>query len=247
MQTLGLSAAAVEAVGEHSGEPSWMRERRREAWRLYEALPLPDPTSEAWRRTDISGLRLDGLRVPLDGVEPEQKEGLPSVLAAALGGEEPAGLLVQRDGQTVQAALQEAVARQGVLFLDLDRATAQVPELVRQHFLSLVSPHELKFRALHVALRRGGTLLYVPPGVEVARPLVSASWVDTPGALLAPHTLLVAGEGSRVTLVDLFASEETEAQTVVSGAVELVVGDGAQVRYVAFQHWGVNVWEFGLI
>ncbi|MDR7428357.1 MAG: Fe-S cluster assembly protein SufD [Armatimonadota bacterium] len=247
MQTLGLSAAAVEAVGEHSGEPSWMRERRREAWRLYEALPLPDPTSEAWRRTDISGLRLDGLRVPLDGVEPEQKEGLPSVLAPALGGEEPAGLLVQRDGQTVQAALQEAVARQGVLFLDLDRATAQVPELVRQHFLSLVSPHELKFRALHVALRRGGTLLYVPPGVEVARPLVSASWVDTPGALLAPHTLLVAGEGSRVTLVDLFASEEMEAQTVVSGAVELVVGDGAQVRYVAFQHWGVNVWEFGLI
>ncbi len=249
MNAQGLPlAAAVEAVGEHSGEPRWMRELRREAWRLYEGLPLPAPTSEAWRRTDISGLRLEALRVPVDGVGPQREAALPPALAAALSGaEERAGLLLQRDGQTVEASLDEAAARRGVLFLDLDQAARQAPELVRQHFLSLVRPDELKFRALHAALRRGGTFLYVPPGVEVARPLLSACWVDTPGALLAPHTLLVAGEGSRVTLVDLFASADMGEQTVVSGAVELVVGNGAQVRYVAFQHWGINVWEFGLI
>jgi len=251
MQALALSAAAVEAVGERSGEPDWMRERRREAWRLYEALPLPDPASEAWRRTDISGLRLEELRVPLNGAGPEHEKpeaAPPQVLAAALGAaEDRAGLLVQRDGQTMQAGLEEEAAAQGVLFLDLDQAASKAPELVRQHFLSLIRPDELKLRALHAALRRGGTFLYVPPGVEVTRPLVSVSWVDTPGTLLAPHTLLVAGEGSRVTLVDLFASAGMDAQTVVSGAVELVVGDGAQVRYVAFQDWGTNVWEFGLI
>jgi Fe-S cluster assembly protein SufD len=246
-RTAELSLAAVEAASERTGEPAWMRERRREAWRTYEGLPLPDSKSEEWRRTDISGLRLEAFRPVLDGTAPGAA-GLPPHLGTAVTApEERAGLLAQRDGHTVQSALDEAVQRQGVLFLDLDQAVRQVPDLVREHFLSLVSPDELKFRALHAALRRGGTFLYVPPGVEVALPLVSGTWVDTPGAAVFPHTLLVAGAGSKVTLIELFGSPDFDRQTLVAGAAELVVQDGAQVQYVSFQEWCANVWEFGLV
>ncbi len=241
-----ISREAVEAISARTGEPVWMREQRLAAWGLYESLPLPDPTQEEWRRTDISGLRLDGLRALVDGTGPVAA-ALPPRAAALAGGEERAGLLVQRDGRTVQHVLDEAAQRQGVLFLDLDQAVRQAPDLVREHFLSVIRPDELKFRALHAALRTGGTFLYVPPGVEVTLPLVTSTWLNTPGAGLFPHTLLVAGEGSRVTFLDVFGSDDMSRQTVVSNAAELILRDGAQVRYVAFQDWGANVWEFGLI
>ncbi len=242
-----ISRAAVESIAERTGEPAWMRERRLEAWRLYESLPLPEPKSEEWRRTDISGLRLDALRVVADGPGPAVA-GLPMPIAGAVADpEERAGLLAQRNGSTLQSTLDDAARAQGVLFMDLDRAAREAPDLVRENFLSIARPDELKFRALHTALRRGGTFLYVPPGVEVALPLVSTTWVDAPGAGVFPHTLLVAAAGSKVTLIDLFGSPDFDRQTVVAGAAELIVQDGAQVRYVAFQDWGAKVWEFGLV
>ncbi len=245
-QSAELTRGAVEIVSERSGDPAWMREQRLAAWGLYESLPLPAATLEEWRRTDISGLQLPALRLALNGAGPAAAE-MPPSLAAVAGAEERAGFLVQRGGQTQHHALTESIRQQGVHFGDLDEAIRQSPDLVREHFLSVVRPDELKFRALHTALRRGGTFLYVPPGVEVALPLVSATWLDTPGGGLFPHTLVVAGEGSKVTLLDLFGSPDFDRQTLSSGISELVVGPGAQVRYVALQDWGSNVWELGII
>jgi len=250
-----ITRRAVEAISALTGEPAWMREQRLAAWGLYESLPLPGPTVEEWRRTDISGLRLDALRTLADGAGPAGASAAGGFAAASsppqasniLAAEGRAGLLVQRDGRTVQHSLDEALRQQGVLFLDLDHAAQQAPDLVREHFLSVVRPDEVKFRALHTALRAGGTFLYVPPRVEVALPLITTTWLDTPGAVLSPHTLLVAGEGSNVTFIDLYGSEALDRQTVASGAAELILLDGAQVRYVAFQAWGGNVWDFSMV
>jgi Fe-S cluster assembly protein SufD len=208
-----LSREAVLSLSERRGEPGWLRERRLEAWRLYEAMPLPDAKAEAWRRTDISGLRLEDIAPDTNGAAPTRQ------------GEAPPG----------------------ALFLDLAEAVRRAPDLVREHLHSLVRPDELKFRALAAALWTQGTFLYVPPRVEVAVPLAGATRLDHPGAGLFPHTLVIAEEGSKVTLVDRFASPTMERQTLVSGAAELILRDGAQVRYVAVQEWGANVWDFGIV
>ncbi|MGH2453035.1 MAG: Fe-S cluster assembly protein SufD [bacterium] len=210
---VGLSREAVEAISERLREPAWLRERRLEAWRLYEAMPLPDTKAEAWRRTDISGLNLAEIVPSANGAAPTQ------------------------DGQ----------APDGVVFMDLAEAVGEAPDLLREHLHSLVRPDELKFRALAAALWTHGTFLYVPPRVEVAIPLGSATRLDRPGTGLFPHTLVIADEGSKVTLVERFASRPMDRRTLVSGAAEIIVRDGAQVRYVAVQEWGANVWDFGVV
>src|SRR3989304_4908120 len=80
-----IGPGAVEAIPARPGEPAWMREQRLAAWGLYESLPLPDPTQEEWRRTDISGLRLDALRALVDGTGPVAA-ALPPRAAAPSGG-----------------------------------------------------------------------------------------------------------------------------------------------------------------
>jgi len=135
----------------------------------------------------------------------------------------------------------------GVIFTDLRTAVATHPDLVREHFMRTVHPDESKFRALHAALWNGGTFLYVPERVEVTVPLRSEAWIRHEGVALFPHTLLVASSGSKVTLIDEFESYAGPWAAFVDGVVELVLGDGAQVRYIARQDWMAAVTEVGIL
>jgi Fe-S cluster assembly protein SufD len=54
--------ADVEAISARASEPQWLLERRRVAWRTYEAMGLPDPGDEEWRRTDVRAIPIDGLK-----------------------------------------------------------------------------------------------------------------------------------------------------------------------------------------
>ena len=49
----GFSEEAIHALNERQGEPAWMQERRLDAWKIYESLPMPTRQDEEWRRTDL--------------------------------------------------------------------------------------------------------------------------------------------------------------------------------------------------
>jgi Fe-S cluster assembly protein SufD len=56
----GITRDDVDAVSR--GEPPWLRDRRLEAWRLYEEMDLPDPGEEEWRRTNLREMTFDAAR-----------------------------------------------------------------------------------------------------------------------------------------------------------------------------------------
>lgn len=238
----GLTRAAVETHSARLNEPAWLRELRLAAWAAYERLPLPSVThAEAWRRIDISELNLDAFRPSSGG-----PAAAPAPSAIDGQADERAGLLVHSAGTRMSPLVADAVSAQGVILADLSEAVRAHPELVREHLMSTVGDWEThKFRALHVALWSAGTFVFVPAGIEVTLPLVARTWLGTAGAAVLPHTLLVAGEGSKVTLVDQYSSVATGARTLACGATELIVQAGAQVRYVAFQDWGAPTWDVG--
>jgi Fe-S cluster assembly protein SufD len=238
----GLTRAAVEAHSARLGEPAWLRDLRLAAWAAYERLPLPSVThAEAWRRTDISGLHLDAFGLS-DGSPAQPPD--PSAIDGRA--DERAGLLVHAGGARPTAATTDTVSARGVLFSDLSEAVRTHPDLVREHLMGTVGDWEThRLRALHVALWSAGTFVFVPAGVEVALPLVARTWLGTAGAAVLPHTLVIAGEGSKVTLVCQYGSAAAGARTLACGVTELILQAGAQLRYVAFQDWGAPTWEVG--
>jgi Fe-S cluster assembly protein SufD len=60
-----LSKEIVERLSATLGEPSWLAERRAEAWDLFCKLDLPDPKSEEWRYTDVRGFDFDRFEAPV--------------------------------------------------------------------------------------------------------------------------------------------------------------------------------------
>lgn len=242
----GLSRQAVEELSERYQEPDWLLKRRLEAWRLFEEAPMPSPLDEEWKHTDASRLSLDGLlpvappRGTIDGVG----EFPPELRSIWDEREQVAGRLVQHDSTVVYRALDEAVARQGVVVTDLHTAAREQPEIVREHLLSLVTPAEWKYLGLHGALWSGGGLVYVPSGVEIELPIEYVVGLTTPNLGLFPHLLIVAEPNSSVTVIQESTSPALDGLTVVSGAVEVIARDGAQVRFVDVQRWGANVQGF---
>jgi Fe-S cluster assembly protein SufD len=240
-----VTADAIAARSRQWGEPDWMLERRLEAWAAFQRLPHPAVThTEEWRRTDISELDLTGFVLP----GPREAAFSPWHLGTiAREAAERAGLIGHMDGWPAGASVDDGLVRAGVIFSDLAAAVRQHPDVVREHLFAAVRPDEHRFRALHAALWTGGTFLHVPQGVEVARPLVTQTWLGAAGGAVFPHTLVVAEEHSKVTLVELFASAPTGPRALASGVVELILGRGAQVRYVAVQEWGLPTWEVGSV
>ncbi len=157
-----LSQASVEALSFARHEPDWMLELRLRAWRFFQEIPWPTGTEETWRRTKLTGFKLEDFQ-PLVGAG---AVALPEDVRAVLAEVESAGEIAFVDGGRAHYRLDPAVAAQGVIFTDLASAAHDHPELVQRAFASVVSEDENKFSALHYALWNSGTFVYVPRNVH---------------------------------------------------------------------------------
>ena len=220
-------------------EPAWLCGLRCEAWATFHELPLPDLSLEEWRRTDIRAFKLDkfGLPVPReDGATP------PAALLSE--GVELAGRTIAVDSQPVITELDPDLAIRGALFGSLDTLALEHSDLVLFYlFTKAVDFHADKFAALHAACWSGGSLLYVPKGVIVKKPLHILSGL-TPGGVDYGHTLIILEEGAEATVLQETASTDEDAAGLHCGAIEIFVGPRAKLRYVNLQNWGKGVWHF---
>ena len=236
-----LSAEAVEALSAAKNEPAWMRDKRRAAWQLSQELPVPADTDEAWRRTDLRGLDLGQYAALSPTAEAvARREQLPAYLAPHLAMPETTvgGVLVHQDGSALWQTLAADLARQGVIFCDLDSAVARHADLVEAHFMTDAVPVATDaFTALHGALWQGGVFLYVPSGVQVQVPLQALTAHATASGMVQPHLLLIAEAQSEVTFVDEQFSQTADLPGFHNGVVELYLKRGARVTCLQIQNW----------
>ena len=137
-------------------------------------------------------------------------------------------------------------AKQGVLFGSLDELVRTHGDLIRPHLFRAVNPHADKFAALHAACWSGGTLLYVPQGVVIDEPLHMLSALSPGDSRFRPH----AGHARRRRRSHAAGRNRRRRDGrrrrsgLHCGAIELIVGPGAKLRYVNLQNWGTGVWHF---
>jgi Fe-S cluster assembly protein SufD len=247
LKNKGVSANVVKALSALKGEPGWLLEKRLEAWRTFEKLPMPTLRDEAWRYTDISDVRIEDFVPYAPSPDASSERDLPEAVQTLIKeGEENSALMVQHNSETAFRRIDEELARKGVVFTDLHTALEEHENLVKEKLFGLVPIDYDKFAALSAAAFSGGSFLYVPRGVDVEVPIQSYRWLDVTGSIM-PRTLVVVEEGASVTYIDEYASAENEELAFSNGAVELFVGEGSSLRYVSLQNWERNVLHFNTI
>ena len=236
----GFNQEALEELIARRDEPEWMRQRRRDAWKIFQETPMPTRQDEEWRRTDLRRLKLDDF-------EPEAA-AIPAsgtLVPPAERGEKFAGFLGLLNAQPVEYTFSDEAKARGVIFCDLVTAVREHGDLVREYFMTkVVTPGESKFTALHGAFWDNGVFVYVPRGVALEQPLRAIISADMQGKSSLSHTLIIMDEGSEAVFAEDFTSPEGETQGFSSRALEIVALRGARLRYIGTQRWGRKVFDF---
>ena len=177
--------------------------------------------------------------VPEEIKDTFERLGIPQAERESL-----AGVGAQYDSELVYHNVREEVAAQGVIYTDLESAMhGEYGDMIREHFMKLITPQDHKFAALHGAVWSGGSFVYVPPGVKVEIPLQSYFRLNAPGAGQFEHTLIIVDEGADLHFIEGCSAPKYNVANLHAGAVELFVGKNARLRYSTIENWSKNMYN----
>ncbi len=244
----GLSEKVIREISGSKGEPDWMLAKRLLSFRIFNSKPMP-----TWG-PDLSGLNLADI---VHYVRPEghstrsweevpdyihktfERLGVPQAERSFL-----AGVSAQYDSEVLYHNIQKELENQGVIFLGMDQAVKECPELVKPYFMTqCVPPGDNKFSSLHGAVWSGGSFVHVPKGVKVERPLQIYFIMNYPNYGQFEHTLIIAEEGSKVQYIEGCTAPHYSGASLHSAVVEIFAKKDSRVRYTSVQNWSKNVFN----
>jgi Fe-S cluster assembly protein SufD len=124
--------------------------------------------------------------------------------------------------------LSDLAPEPGLTIGSMADALAKGDALIAQHVGKTFATDDTAL-ALNTALMGDGAVIRIAKGAAIKRPihLIFAAGSETPSSVFI-RSLVVAGEGAKATIIE----DHDSGQAQVNAALELVVGDAAQVDYL---------------
>ncbi|MFW5924077.1 MAG: Fe-S cluster assembly protein SufB, partial [archaeon] len=250
----GLTEETIRAISEDKDEPEWMLDRRLRALEQYQKMPMPTD----WPgQPDLSELDVEEIvpyirpdietrggaesweDLPDDIKDTFDKLGIPEAEKEALS-----GVGAQYESEIVYQNMKEQWEDKGVVFMDMDKAVREHPELVKEYFMTkVVPPSDNKFAALHGAVWSGGSFVYIPEDTTVGMPIQAYFRMNSEGMGQFEHTLIIAEPGAEVHYIEGCSAPQYGTHNLHSGGVEVIVKEDAHVQYSTVQNWSKNTFN----
>jgi Fe-S cluster assembly protein SufB len=245
----GISAEVVRQISKMKNEPDWMTDIRLKAYAHFVERPTPqwggggalndidyDNIYYYVRATDKAGRTWD--EVPPEIKDTFDRLGIPQAEQEFLQ-----GVTAQYDSESVYHNIREDLEKKGVIFLDMDAALREYPEIVKEYFGTIIPYNDNKFAALNTAVWSGGSFIYVPPGVHVDMPLQAYFRINTNNMGQFERTMIIVDEGAYVHYVEGCTAPTYSSDSLHSAVVEIIVRKGGRCRYTTIQNWSNNVYN----
>jgi Fe-S cluster assembly protein SufD len=229
--------AAFEEVADGKGRPAWLRRLRDEAKERFVTTGFPSVKNEDWKYTSVAGIEEQrfGLAPPGDG-------GLsPSGVAGFLPGDAAGSVLVFENGRFRADLSVRRTLPPGVHLGSLSETLSGEGGVLVPCFSR--SPSNA-FTDLNTMLMEDGAFLHVGKGVDVSEP-IHLLFLTSGGArpvMAHPRNVIVAGEGSRVTVVERYAGF-SDGGCLVNAVTDIAAGDGATVVHYRIQEDGADAYH----
>ncbi len=243
----GLDPEMVTQISDMKGEPEWMKDFRLKSLEYFEKRETP-----TWGG-DLSDLDYNDIFYYVRASEsagkswddvPEyikntfEKLGIPEAERKFL-----AGVGAQYESEVVYHSLRQDLQDQGVIFLDMDAALKEHPEIVKKYMGTIIPPNDNKFAALNSAVWSGGSFVYVPKGVKVEIPLQAYFRINAENMGQFERTLIIVEDGGYVHYVEGCTAPTYTTNSLHSAVVEIIVKEGGRCRYTTIQNWSKNTYN----
>ena len=244
----GLNEDVIRQISKEKNDPEWMLNFRLRALKTYNELQIPDwgPSIDELNVDNIityiranTGMKGDWSEVPQDIKDTFDRLGIPEAEKTSL-----AGVGAQFDSELVYHNIRKEIAAQGVIYSDVESSLhGEYGDMIREHFMKLVTPRDHKFAALHGAVWSGGSFVYVPKGVKLDIPLQSYFRLNSPGAGQFEHTLIIVEEDAYLHFIEGCSAPKYSVANLHAGCVEIFVRKNAKVRYSTIENWSKNMYN----
>src|SRR6476660_2121957 len=244
----GLTHELVAKISDFKSEPQWMRDFRLKSLEHFLARPMP-----TWGSPMLAEVDFDNIHyfvraseraerswddVPEDVKKTFDRLGIPEAERQFLS-----GVGAQYESEVVYHQVNEALEKQGVIFMDMDTALREHEDLVRKHFATIIPPNDNKLAALNSAVWSGGSFVYVPAGVKVEMPLHAYVRTTTENMGQFERTLIICEEGADVHYIEGCTAPVYSSDSLHSAVVEICAKKSSRVRYTTVQNWSQNVFN----
>ncbi len=197
---------------------------RADAFKQFETRGLPHRRVEEWKYTDLRALMREAYPIapPPDAAAKQHAKAAGDILAGT-----DCRRLVFVDG-AFAPDLSDLKPEPGLSVESLAESLANGDALVAQHVGKTFASDDAAL-ALNTALMGDGAVIHIAKGAVIARPihLVFAAGSEKPGSVFI-RSLVVVGEGAQATIIE----DHDSGAAQVNAALELIVGDAAQVDYL---------------
>ena len=241
----GLTEEIVRQISTWKNEPEWMREFRVKAFHQFEKMEMPN-----WG-PDLSEIDFQDFTyykkvsneaekswddVPEEVKNTFEKLGIPEAERKYL-----AGVTTQYESEAVYHNMLDEVREKGVLFLDIDSALKEYPDIFKKYFATIVPPSDNKLAALNSAVWSGGSFIYVPKGVKLEKPLQSYFRINSESMGQFERSIIIVDDGAECSYVEGCTAPQYSKDSMHAAVVEVFVGKGAKCRYSSVQNWSGNI------
>jgi Fe-S cluster assembly protein SufB len=246
----GLSENIIRFISAKKREPSWMLERRLDAYRRW--LTMEEPT---WARVDYPEIDFDdiyyyaapkGTSGPrsLAEVDPEilrvyEKLGISLREQEILAGVEVPKVAVDAvfDSVSVVTTFKEELRKAGVIFMSISEAIREFPDLVSGYLGSVVPTTDNFYATLNSAVFSDGSFVYVPPGVRCPMELSTYFRINERNTGQFERTLIIADKGAYVSYLEGCTAPRRDENQLHAAVVELIALEDAEIKYSTVQNW----------
>ncbi|MFA7100289.1 MAG: Fe-S cluster assembly protein SufB [Bacilli bacterium] len=241
----GLNEEIVQSISSQKSEPSWMTQFRLKSYHEFTKKKNP-----SWG-PDLSFLNFDDYTYFIRSSEkltnkweevPEtikntfEKLGIPEAEHKFL-----AGVSTYYESEAVYHNMLKEVNEKGVIFLDIDTALKEQPELFKKYFNTIIPYTDNKYAALNGACWSGGSFIYVPKGVHLDKPLQSYFRINAERMGQFERTLIIVDDDADLSYVEGCTAPIYSKESLHVGVVEIYVGKRAHCRYTTIQNWSDNI------
>ena len=233
--------AARQAVADSlpGRDLDWLQSQREAALARFGETGFPTPRQEEWRYTDLR---------PVSRQPFEASGELPRIDSGALAGLLVEGLeshrLVFVNGRHAPELSAAGGLPDGVILESLAEALERRPESVRGALGSVLPEKPDGLTALNTAFTSDGAVLELAAGCILEKPVELLFIAAGENALDQPRSLVLAGAGSRATVIERHVSLGGH-KTLTNANLEIVLEEGAAIDHYALQEQDTKAFHLG--
>jgi Fe-S cluster assembly protein SufD len=219
----------------HKIGPKWVHQLRMAGLEMFKAKGFPTLRDEEWRHTRVRPIAATTF-TPVLQAKPESVT-VGRILERTFD-DGDCRRLVFVDGHFAPELSRIGELPEGILLGSLKDALADHPDLIEPYLGQSDAVERHTFAALNTAFLRDGALVFIQGNVTIEDPvhIVFASTGDGEATVSHPRTLVVAGDNSRLNIVESFIGTQDSAGTYFTNAVsEFFCGENAEINHCKLQ------------